>query len=139
MSKSSALIGGGLPKVCIVVLNWNNWRQTVACLESVAEQDYPNLMTVVLDNGSRDTSLEEINAWRDSPSAVHSSPNALRRFELLKSTTNLGFAGGCNLGIVRALSAGADYVLLLNNDARLAASAVARLVSVAINEDAAIT
>jgi len=51
--------------------------------------------------------------------------------ELVAVRENIGFAGGANLGIRRALAAGADFVLLLNNDAMLEAGCLAELVRVA--------
>lgn len=51
---------------------------------------------------------------------------------------NLGFAGGCNVGIAYALRRGADYVFLLNNDARIAPEAMSHMINVADEADAAI-
>jgi GT2 family glycosyltransferase len=120
------------------VLNWNSWRQTLACLDSVVEQDYQKLTMIVLDNGSQDISWNALTEWTQAVSAKSWPAGTAGRVELLKSTVNLGFSGGCNLGIAKSLGLGADYVLLLNNDARLAASAISRLVTVAISRDAGI-
>jgi GT2 family glycosyltransferase len=49
--------------ICVAVVNWNGWRHTVECLESLARQDYGDYQIVVCDNGSRDGSLEKIQAW----------------------------------------------------------------------------
>lgn len=51
------------PRVHIVILNWNGWKDTIECLESVLRQDYPNYQVVVCDNDSQDHSLEKIQAW----------------------------------------------------------------------------
>lgn len=51
--------------VSIVVLNWNGWRDTIECLESLCRLDYPNYRIVVVDNGSTDGSVEHICAWAD--------------------------------------------------------------------------
>lgn len=51
------------PKVAILVLNWNGWRYTIECLESVQRLTYPNYHIVVLDNGSTDGSIDKIKAW----------------------------------------------------------------------------
>ena len=48
---------------------------------------------------------------------------------LIESATNLGFAGGCNLGISRIIELGLDYVFLLNNDATVGINSLSRLVS----------
>ena len=48
------------PKVVLLILNWNNAVDTIACLRSVEVMDYPNSRTVVIDNGSTDRSVQAI-------------------------------------------------------------------------------
>lgn len=50
-------------KVYIVILNWNGWRDTIECLESVFNLDYSNYHVVVCDNGSTDSSLNYLSKW----------------------------------------------------------------------------
>lgn len=50
-------------KVYVIVLNYNGWRDTLECLESLSRIDYPNLQIVVVDNASSDGSVEQIQAW----------------------------------------------------------------------------
>lgn len=50
-------------KVYVVVLNYNGWRDTLECLESLLKLDYQNLQIVVVDNASGDGSAEKIRAW----------------------------------------------------------------------------
>lgn len=91
------------PRVCCVVINWNGWQDTIACIQSLMAQDYPDLKILVVDNASTDDSLERIRAV---------SPG----IPLLRAEENRGFAAGSNLGIRCALKHGADFVWLLNND-----------------------
>ena len=51
------------PKVSIVVLNWNGWKDTIECLESLYRIRYPNYDVIVIDNGSRDESIEKIKNY----------------------------------------------------------------------------
>ena len=51
------------PKVYIIVLNWNNWRDTLECLESLYRLEYPNFEIVVCDNGSTDGSVAQFERW----------------------------------------------------------------------------
>ncbi len=44
-------------------MNWNNWPDTLHCLESVLRSDYPNFRVVVCDNCSTDDSVERIKNW----------------------------------------------------------------------------
>jgi len=49
-----------LPLVSIVVLNWNGWKDTIECLESLYRMDYPRYEITILDNGSSDGSVSKI-------------------------------------------------------------------------------
>lgn len=53
------------PFVYVVILNWNGWRDTVECLESVCRSDHTNYRVIVCDNNSHDGSFEHIKAWAD--------------------------------------------------------------------------
>ena len=103
--------------VVAVVLNWNNAPDTCACLASLAAVDYPALHTLVVDNGSTDGSAEAIAA-------------AFPGVELLRTGANLGYAGGNNAGIARALALNAAHVLVLNNDVLVEPAMVRELVAV---------
>lgn len=37
------------PKVSIIILNWNGWRDTIECLESLYQITYPNYDVIVMD------------------------------------------------------------------------------------------
>lgn len=92
-----------LLRVSIIILNWNGRDDTLACLDSLAALTYPNFQAIVVDNGSTDGSANSIKRkFPDIP--------------LIETGANLGFAEGNNVGIRAALEAGADYILLLNND-----------------------
>ena len=91
------------PAVSIILLNWHGWRDTIACLDSLVSLDYSNYCVLVVDNGSTDDSVVNIRA---------KYPNV----PIIETGRNLGFSGGCNVGIRLAMEEGADYVWLLNND-----------------------
>jgi GT2 family glycosyltransferase len=106
----------GRSHVAVVVVNWNGRRLLDACLTSVLQQRPAPDRVIVVDNGSTDGSLAHLRArW---PQVVP-----------LDAGTNLGFSGGNNVGIRDALAEGADYVLLLNNDAQLLAGALGELLA----------
>jgi GT2 family glycosyltransferase len=128
------------PHVTVVLLNWNGWKDTLACLDSLLLQDYPNASIVVVDNASTNDSRERILEWtggNGSRRAVEvghaSSPEPLPRLDAhdvvyIQSPVNGGFAAGNNLGIRLAVARGADYVWILNNDTEVEASALSALV-----------
>ena len=52
-----------IPRITVVVLNWNGWEDTVECLESLFWVDYPCFDVVVVDNASEDDSLLRIREY----------------------------------------------------------------------------
>lgn len=51
------------PKVYIIILNWNGWKDTIECLESVFRSSYINYQVIICDNCSDDNSLLKIEEW----------------------------------------------------------------------------
>lgn len=51
--------------VYIILLNWNGWKDTCQCLESVLHSDYPNFRVIVCDNQSTDGSMQKIKDWAE--------------------------------------------------------------------------
>ncbi len=51
------------PRISIIILNWNGWKDTVECLESLYQVTYPNYDVVVIDNGSEDDSIKKIKEY----------------------------------------------------------------------------
>jgi GT2 family glycosyltransferase len=129
-------------RVFIVILNWNGWRDTIECLESVFRLEGDGVVSIVCDNGSGDSSLERITEWagggldarktpfldgdpvpkpisyrRYSRDEAERGPVDVAPLVLIDNGANLGFAGGCNVGIRYALRRPeCGYVWLLNND-----------------------
>lgn len=107
-----------MKRVEVVVLNWNGWRDTLACIASLQQQDYPNFGVIVVDNGSTDGSPEHILSRQPT-------------VELFQTGANLGFGGGCNAGMRQALGRGADFIWLINSDSTADVSALSEMVRVA--------
>ena len=65
------------PQVYVIVVNYNGWRDTIECLESVLRSDYPALRVIVCDNASTDDSVAAMRGWARGEVAVEtSSPRA---------------------------------------------------------------
>lgn len=119
------------PKVGIVILQYNNSADSIECLKSVVRSSYPALDIFLVDNGSDKPQLDIIS--------LHLNQLNDERVILIKNDRNLGFSGGNNVGIKKALSYGVDYVLILNNDATISQDLVEKLVIFAqTHEDAGI-
>lgn len=56
-------MGQHTPKVIILVLNWNGWRDTLDCLDSLYCSAYPDYQVVLIDNHSADDSLQRVHEW----------------------------------------------------------------------------
>lgn len=104
-----------MPKVFIIILNWNGLRDTLECLSSLYRLEYPDFEIIVVDNGSCDDSVATIR--REYSQVI-----------LIENSTNLGFTGGNNIGVRHALELGADYVWLLNNDTVVSPDCLGKLV-----------
>lgn len=111
------------PLIGVVILNLRTRAQTAACLQSVAGSTYPNRFVMLVDNGCADFSAADVTALAGAG-------------DYARTERNLGFAGGANLGMRRALAAGAQYVLLLNSDATIEPAALGELVHVATADPA---
>ncbi len=106
------------PRVTVIVVNFCTEAYTAACIRSVQASDYPALEILLVDNGSPDGSGVRLQAL--FPEVAY-----------LQTGINLGFTGGNNRGMERALAEGCDYVLLLNSDTVVDSGCVSALVEAA--------
>lgn len=145
--------------VGIVVLNYNGWRYTVECLESLGHLEYPDWWVVVVDNGSTDNSVERIRAWARGELRVESAyvkepgwvkPVRLVEYEgepdeavaeedarlvLIRLPQNRGFAGGNNVAIRYALRRGAEWTWLLNSDTVVSPNSLSEMLKVGESDE----
>jgi len=104
------------PRVVALVLTYNSGSQVLECLESLAACHFDGLEVLVVDNASTDDTVSLIRD-RFPDLDVHVAPR------------NLGFGGGCNLGVEATARDGAQYVLLVNPDATVAPDMLGTLVA----------
>jgi GT2 family glycosyltransferase len=113
------------PSVTVIIIIYNGVEDTVNCLKTVLQTDYPNFSLYVLDNGSTKNHILSLR---------QKFPDARITWE--RSEINLGFTGGNNKGIAHASS---EYVVLLNNDTEVEKQWLRELVKVAqLDENIAI-
>ncbi len=89
-----------LSELSIILLNYNTLELVKRCLKHLDSMGASDIL--IVDNASTDGSREWLQTLHDD------------RVHCIFSSRNLGFAGGCNLGIQRATG---KYILLLNTDA----------------------
>ncbi len=103
-----------------VVVDWRRPDDTLGALSSLAAMvPQPDVM-VCVENGC---SPEEVALVRGA------APPATKVVELHE---NIGFAGAVNIGVAEALGAGANWILLLNNDAKVERNCLGRLLEEAV-------
>ena len=96
-------MGQRIRSVQVVIVNWERPQDTIECVQSVLLSQNAAISVLVVDNGSRDDSVEQIK--RSYPAV-----------ELIQLPDNLGFTGGFNAGIEKFLASDAEFIFLLNND-----------------------
>lgn len=108
-----------MKKISLVVLHYINQDLTIKCLESVEKLQTVDfgLQVIIVNNNPK----EDLKVLK----------RKFRKFEFLETGKNLGFTGGNNFGIKKALKKKADFVMLLNNDTLIDQSALVQLIKVA--------
>lgn len=99
--------------VSVIIPNWNGAAHLPACLDALRGQTFTSFETIVVDNGSQDGSL----------SLLFSQYPEVRVTALPR---NVGFAGGCNVGLQAATG---DILVILNNDTEAAPGWLAELIA----------
>lgn len=96
-------------KISVVIVTYNAEYYIEDCLESLLKIDYPEdkFKIIIVDNASKDFTMLRLNEYKINYPA---------RIEICSSETNNGFAGGNNIGILRSIEAGSEYIYLLNQD-----------------------
>lgn len=146
-----------MTKLAVIVLNWNGWSDTNACIESLIGLENENLHIYVCDNASSDASVAQIRDWiglslerlnaqrtasgksafelrdlfdQSSADEMHGlSPiGATNSLTLLQTGRNGGYAFGNNVGMRRALKDGCEYFWVINNDTEVEPDALTWLV-----------
>lgn len=105
------------PVVHAVMVNWNKYEETVACLRSLQRSEYPLGRILVLDNGSTDGSGDRLERELAGSGVA-----------LLRNRDNEGYARGMNACLREALASGADLVFSVNNDTEVDPGCVGALV-----------
>jgi GT2 family glycosyltransferase len=103
------------PKVSVIILNWNGWEDTIECIESLYQIDYPNYDIILVDNDSKDDSIQKIRdycegtikpkspffkykpenkpvhifGYRQDETINHSDPIKIKAYNLLQSDKKL--------------------------------------------------
>jgi len=114
------------PFVAVVTLNYNGSSFLQECIDSILDSDYSNFKVIVVDNGSKDNSLELLERLYGLNDKVI----------ILKNKKNLGYSKGMNVGLDYSFNnLEADFCLVMNNDTFLDKQAISALVEVAQKDE----
>lgn len=102
-----------MARVSLILVTWNSARFLPRCLDGIAQQTFPDVELIVVDNGSADDSVAIVRAR---------FPHAT----IVQNTENEGFSRAVNQGIAYASG---EFVQLVNPDAFLGPDYVAKLVA----------
>lgn len=100
------------PKVSAIVLSFNRCDETLGCLASLTRQTYGNVEITILDNGSKDDSVDAIR--REYPG-----------LKLICMPKNYGDWEGRDIA---AKNCSGDYLMFIDNDAVMEEDTIAKLV-----------
>ncbi|MFW9952803.1 MAG: glycosyltransferase, partial [Candidatus Thorarchaeota archaeon] len=84
------------PFVNIVILNYNRAQDSINCIHSIKDIDYPNFNIILIDNYSTDNSVNFLKEH-------------LKDVEIIETGENLGYTGGVNFGLKIAEEKKPDY------------------------------
>lgn len=104
------------PRILTILVNWRQPEMTVACVQALRQMSGPPLTILIVDNGSGDHSLGYFQTHLPDVTVV-------------AGAKNVGFAGGVNIGLRRALAEMYEYALIMTNDAFPAVDMLTRLLA----------
>lgn len=110
--------------VAVILINWNGYEDTTACLESLRKINYDPLKVVVVDNNSTEQEGEKLK-------------ECFPDIELIQNGTNRGFAGANNDGLTWAKTKGYKTAWILNNDTVVEPDSLRYQINHLMNEDIA--
>jgi GT2 family glycosyltransferase len=103
-----------MKKVAVIVLNYKMKDTTLKCIESIKKSDYSKLEIILVDNNSDDGIENDIKKYQIS---------------FIQTGANLGYSGGNNVGIKKALKGDCSYVLVLNPDTTIQKNTISNFVN----------
>ena len=103
-------------RLFIVIPVFNGWPQTQKCLDSLQASDYDTIEVIIVDHGSTD----------ETPASL---PLLFPQVTHIIADSTLWWAGAVNVGVRYALSKGARFIMLLNNDCTVEKDTITRLMA----------
>jgi hypothetical protein len=132
---------GSMENISVILVNYQSSQDTVHCVKSLLNQDYPHISIVVVDNSEEERYVNEIYTEIKKLSSNISMLNEKEsdnfknlKFNkdtvLIKAEENKGFSRGNNIGIKLSLKNNADYIWILNNDTEVSKNSLNEMLKV---------
>jgi len=106
----------------IIILNYNNYQNTITCVNSILNNEKKIFRLIIIDNGSTNNSFKEIELFFINLNIKYKTTDNLDgvdtddMFILFKFTQNIGYAKGNNIGLRLGIKLGTKYLVIMNND-----------------------
>ncbi|MCD6471336.1 glycosyltransferase family 2 protein [bacterium] len=110
-----------MKEIVVIIPVYNGEKYLFDCLNSLKEQTFLPAKIIVIDNASKDKSVEVAEKFKKK----------FQRLTIISNKKNLGFARAVNQGIKEVINSDIDYILLLNQDAFCEKKCFEKLVEVA--------
>ena len=147
-----------MPKnVSITLLTWNDWENTVACLESIFQNNYQYFDVIIINNGSDEHHIEKIYEWADNKIEIDDEEiefNKNKKIEIIDVTNsnkkikdnyrniyiinqkkNIGLAPAVNKGFKFAIENKYDLISRIDCDFIISKNYIMNMISLFTNDD----
>ena len=137
--------------IAITLLTWNDWKNTVECLESIFQSDYQNFDVVLVNNGSEKFHIDKIIEWSKNKIKVsdeefifnpnkdiniHNVTNEKKKISekykniyLINLKENIGLAAGVNIGLRFAIENNYDVAARIDCDFIITKNYLSKMIS----------
>ena len=124
--------------IAITLLTWNDWKNTIECLESIFQNDYNNFDVILINNGSEKYHLEKIYDWLNNKIKIYDDEikfnenknikliditnnkkkinSSFKNIYLIDLKKNIGLAPAVNLGLKFAVDNNYDLAARIDCD-----------------------
>lgn len=107
-----------IPFVSVIVLEYNNFDDTIQCIDSIKKSDYKNYQIFLVDNASEISIYKKLVKYYENDTKVTA----------IRSPINNGYGAGNNYGIKYSNKHNPDYYLIINNDTIVEHDMITKLV-----------
>jgi GT2 family glycosyltransferase len=127
-------------KILIIILNWNDWKNTINCYKKLSKGKYSNFDLLIIDNGSSSFNYQKIKFFFKEAKKINFFDNCFAKKKksknifLIKNNRNLGLTKGINIGFKFAIKNYYKFVIRMDNDTEITKNCLNHLVDTFANQ-----